>query len=207
MLFDQALDAAVRKPAARVLQPVRRDGEQHLVGLVARGLHALHQVDALDRVAHRVQQRRAAVAAVFLAREGRHLADVDAVVNDARLVVEQDGRHRGFAWLLAVLLQQRVEPADGVGGQMVHRPARIQDEDDLDARAFLGRKGRPVVGGMGHVVLLDGCAGVRDLRGDVLLGARRGVRLGARLGVLHGDLLRRCFPLHLRGYAARRPGR
>lgn len=77
MLLDHVPDLRVRVATARVLLTVGGDDEEHPVRLVARGLHALDQINVPDGAAHGVEQRRTPAALVVAPREPRHLADVE----------------------------------------------------------------------------------------------------------------------------------
>ena len=112
--LDQPLYLAIRVAAARILHTIRRDDEKYFVRFVARRLHALHEVDMVDGPAHRVEQRRAAAAAVLVPRERLDAADIHAVVEHARMIVEYERGHDGLARSVAVLGKHCVEASHGV---------------------------------------------------------------------------------------------
>ena len=92
---------------------------------------ALNVRHLLYAVANGIQQRRAAPDVVVLFGQRRNGVQREAVVQQLHLVVEQDGGHVGFAFLLLLPGQHGVEPADGVRFQPAHGAAAVKDENKL----------------------------------------------------------------------------
>ena len=94
---------------------------------------------ALDGAAHGIQQRRAAAGEILLFRQGRHLAQRQAVMDDRAVVGEKHRGNQRLARLLLLLCEHGVEAADGVRLQPGHRTAAIQNKNQFRHKKALLR--------------------------------------------------------------------
>jgi len=84
-----------------------------------------------DGAPERVEQRRAAPDEIELLGQLAGQLDVDVLSDQFVLAVEQHQGQSGATIDRALPLQEAVEAADRVGLQSAHRPAAVEDADDL----------------------------------------------------------------------------
>ena len=108
---------------------VGEDEDQLVLGLPA-GLGTLGDplVGPLQEGAQGVEQGGGASGLIDGGRQRRNLGDAAAVDHHlvGILAVEQDDRHPGLPRLGLLLLQELVEPADHVAGQVAHGTGAVQ---------------------------------------------------------------------------------
>ena len=92
--------------------------------------------DMVDGSADGVQKGSAATDEVFLIRNGRHLIQRLAVMQDLDLVIKKDRGDQCFSGFPLLLFQHGVVPADGISFQPGHGSASIKDKNDF-GKTFL----------------------------------------------------------------------
>ena len=131
LMLDPLLDLRRRILAAGVLLSVLDDDKEHLLRTVVLRRLLLHRTDLLNRTPDRIEESRAAAREILLGGERGHVRNLHAVMDHIDHIVEQERRDDDIRPLLPVPREHTVEPADGVTLEPRHRPAAIQNEDQL----------------------------------------------------------------------------
>ena len=87
--------------------------------------------DVVDGAAHGIQQGRAAAGEILLFRQGRHLAQRQAVMDDHALMVKEHRRDQCLACFLLLPGDHGVEAADGVRLQPRHGAAAVKNKNQF----------------------------------------------------------------------------
>lgn len=116
---------------ARVLHAVSGDDEESVLGDVLLAGILVDVPDVVDSVADGVEKSGAAPHIVVLACHWPDVVKIDPVVDDLAFVVEQDCRDERLAILFLLLLDHRVETADGVLLEALHRATSVEYEDEF----------------------------------------------------------------------------
>ena len=117
--------------AAGVFVAVGGDDEHRLFRHVLPAGVLVNVADVVDSAAHGIQQGRAATGEILLFRQGRHLAQRQAIMDDRAVVGEKHRGDQRLARLPLLLCEHGVEAADGVRLQPRHGAAAIQNKNQF----------------------------------------------------------------------------
>lgn len=116
-----------------VLEPVRKNGEDDLVGALLRQiLDPL--LEALDRLPNRIQERSGATGAVGILVKAGHFAHGQVVARDLVFVIEEHQGDPGDAVDLLLFTEEFIEAGDSSLGMGVHRSGTVEDEGNFGDR-------------------------------------------------------------------------
>ena len=91
----------------------------------------MHISDVMNRPADRIQQRRASTHRVIPLRHRPDFLHIDAVIQDLAYTITQHRRNQRVPLGLFLLFNHGIKATDGVLLQPTHRPAPVQDKNDL----------------------------------------------------------------------------
>lgn len=117
--------------AAGVFHAVCCDDEERFFGTIFVTGVFVDVADVMDGAADGVEKCGAAADEIIILGKRFYVPDRNAIVDDIAAVVEENCGDKGFAVLLLLFFQHRVESSDGVLFKAAHGTAAVQNEYDF----------------------------------------------------------------------------